>query len=91
MDEQEGSEFKLWGGSIHGRNTKVIINQKLVQDWYSDDWPEPSVCIIELAPNGDRTTLKLTHENVPSEEQEKIADGWRSFYFGPLQELVEVK
>ncbi|SRR5258706_9191259 len=57
MDGKVGTKFSLWGGSIWGKNTKVISGKKLVQDWYSDSeekkWKEPSVVMFDLSKEED--------------------------------------
>ncbi len=32
MDRHDGTEFKLWGGDIHGKNVEVVPEEKLVQE-----------------------------------------------------------
>src|SRR3990167_9689393 len=52
MNEKIGTKFSLWGGSIWGTNTEVVIEKKLVQDWYSDSgngkWEKASTVTFEL-------------------------------------------
>lgn len=89
MDDQAGTEWKLWGGDIHGRNLEVEPNEKLVQNWYSGDWPAPSVCTFELSDRDGITTVNLTHVNIPDNEFDEVESGWRDYYLGPLKELLE--
>lgn len=86
MEAKADSKFSLWGGDIHGTNTKVVAENKLVQDWYSGDWKEPSVVTFELSGN---TTVKLTHTNIPDSEFTSIKSGWDDYYMLPLKELLE--
>ena len=83
------SKFSLWGGDIHGTNTKVTSEKKLVQDWYSGDWPEPSVVTFSLTGTGDTTEVKLTHTNIPDAEFSDIKSGWDDYYMIPLKKLAE--
>ena len=89
MKAEVGFEFSLWGGDIHGKNIEVVENKKLVQDWYSGDWPKPSRATFTLTPKNGSTLLSLTHENVPDEEEKEIADGWNRYYLGQIKELLE--
>ncbi len=89
MDDQTGTEWKLWGGDIHGRNLEVEPNEKLVQNWCSGDWPAPSVVTFELSEKDGVTTVNLTHVNIPDGEFDDIEEGWRDYYMGPLKELLE--
>lgn len=89
MSEKENVEFKLWGGDIHGRNTEVIPNKKLVQDWYGGDWDNPSKATFTLTEKEDGTVLELVNENVPDDEAEEISSGWDDYYLGPMREYLE--
>jgi activator of HSP90 ATPase len=92
MSAKEGTEFSLWGGDIHGTNTKVESPRLLEQDWYSGaDWPEPSKLRFEFSKIGDVTTIKLTQSNVPDAEADDIAQGWKDYYLGAIKELLETK
>lgn len=89
MDDQEGTEFKLWNGDIHGKNITVSENDELVQEWYSGDWKEPSTVTFTLTKLGENTKLNILHEGVPEDEVEEIEDGWKEYYIDPLKEYVE--
>jgi len=89
MDANPGTKFSLWNGDIHGKNLEAIENQKLVQEWFAKDWPEPSKVTILLNYDGDRTRIDLFHENIPDDEYKSIKDGWGQYYFGAIQKLLE--
>ena len=89
MSAEEGKEFSLWGGSIWGTNTKVIIEKLLEQDWYGGDWAEPSKVVIKLSEKNSETVIELSHTNVPEKEVQNFAEGWNDYYFGPMKELLE--
>ena len=89
MSEQIGKEWKLWDGEIWGKNIESHTPTKLVQEWYSGHWPEPSICTIELRETGEGTTVHLVHSDVPDDEAQEIELGWRDYYFEPMKELLE--
>jgi len=89
MSDEVGFEFELWGGDIHGKNIELVKNKKLVQEWYSGNWPTPSRATFTLSPKDGGTMVTLTHENVPDEEEKDIADGWKRYYLGQIKELLE--
>ncbi len=89
MTEAAGAEFSLWGGDIHGANTKVAAPGLLEQDWYSGQWPKPSRVVFELVEHAGHTTVHLHHEGFPEAEHDDLADGWREYYLGPIKELLE--
>lgn len=91
MIGKEGEDFSLWGGEIHGKNTKVIKNRVLEQDWFSGDWEKASKVRFELKPVGQQTKLLLTHENVPEKEFDDISQGWDDYYLTPIKDFLEQK
>lgn len=91
MSAEENFEFSLWGGDIWGKNTVVVPEKKLIQDWYSGDWPKPSNACFELHSKDGKTYLNLTHQGVPAHEKVSVSDGWDEFYLGPLREYLENK
>lgn len=90
MDDKVGTEFKLWGGDIWGKNLEVEPNKKLVQEWYGGDWNESSKMTFILKSEGNKTIVDLFQENVPDSEEKVIADGWKKFYMGPMKEMLEM-
>ncbi len=89
MDAKPGTRFQLWGGDIHGLNREIVAEKKLVQDWVSGDWPQPSLVTFTLTPVRAGTRLELLHERVPDAEARDIAQGWKEYYLGPLKEYCE--
>ena len=89
MNDKVGTAFRLWDGDIHGKNTEVIINKKLVQDWFGGDWSEASKVSISLKTDGDRTIVNLVHKNIPDNEVKSIDDGWNRYYFGEIKKYLE--
>lgn len=90
MSDQVNFAWTLWGGSLFGKNTEVIANKKLVQDWSDDSgWDSPSKCTFELTEKDGKTELILTHANIPDDSYDDVAEGWDQYYIIPLKELVE--
>jgi activator of HSP90 ATPase len=84
-----GGRFELWNGDIFGRNIDAARNKRLVQEWYSGPWVEPSHVLITLSKIPSGTRVRLVHKNVPPEELSAISSGWDDFYFGPIKEMLE--
>lgn len=91
MDNKVGTKFSLWGGDIHGTNTKVVKNKVLEQDWFGGDWKEPSKVRFTLSNENGKTKIELFHDNIPDGEANDIGDGWHRYYLGPLKEYLENK
>lgn len=90
MDDKEGTKFTLWGGEIHGTNTKVVENKELSQDWYGGSkWTAPSKVNFKLRPKGEKTDLELIHEDIPDQDVEAIRAGWEKRYLGPMRAYLE--
>lgn len=89
FDLKEGGLFSLWGGDIHGTNTKVIALKELDQDWYGGEWPKPSKVKFLLKKSDGGTELTLVHDGLPEDEVKDFDDGWDDYYIGPLKELAE--
>lgn len=89
MSEEEGFEFKLWGGDIYGTNTKVVTEKLLQQDWYGGKWNTPSKLSFKFSEIDGKTTVDMVHSNVPDKYAKDIDQGWRDYYLGPIQELLE--
>lgn len=89
MDENEGTEFSLWGGDIWGKNIKVVKEKELIQEWYSGEWETPSRVTFKLSQKDNMVELELDHNNIPDNEFSDIDDGWDTYYLGPIKELLE--
>lgn len=89
MDDKAGTKFSLWGGDMHGINTKVVKNKLLEQDWYGGNWNKPSKVKFELSEKNDLTQVRLTHSDLPEPEINDFADGWNRYYLGEIKRLLE--
>jgi len=89
MSDEVGFRFSLWKGSIFGKNIKVEKNSLLVQEWYGGRWDEPSIVTFEIEENDNKTTVALTHANVPDNEEKELKKGWKEYYMTPLIKHVE--
>ncbi len=90
MDDKVGTQFKLWDGDTHGKNIEVKQKARLVQEWVSGDWAKPSRVEFNLHSDDDKTTqLDLVHTNIPDDEYESIAQGWKDYYLGPMKKYLE--
>ena len=71
-----GTEFTFEGGTpqktyLHlSKVTEVIPNQKLQYSWRYDGYPGNSFVTFDLIPNGEKTTVKLTHEGLETFPQD---------------------
>ena len=89
IDSNAGTKFELWGGDVHGTNREVVLNKKLVQDWFGGNWNQPSKATFILKSEDNGTRIDLTHEDVPDDEADDIDDGWKRYYLGEIKKYLE--
>ena len=91
-DPKVGGEFTAWDGYISGRFLVIDPGRMIVQEWRSSDFPEDaSVSRLKLTfksvENG--TQIMLVHSSVPEEIADDIEQGWRSFYWEPMEKFFK--
>ncbi len=84
MSTEPGSEFSLWEGDISGRNIEFVQDKKVVQEWYFGDQQEKSIVTISIFPDRENAQVTVEHINIPDDEFEDIAEGWREYYIGAI-------
>jgi activator of HSP90 ATPase len=84
MSTEPGSDFSLWEGDITGKNIEFIQDKKVVQEWDFGDNPEKSVVTITIQKDREDSMVTVEHSNIPDEDFEDIAEGWREYYFGAI-------
>lgn len=88
MAASEDFDFNMWDGDVWGRNIRVVKNELLEQSWYGGDWPKPSHVVIQLDGKHGKTTVQLTHTDVPGDVEADFDAGWDTEYFGPIEQFV---
>ena len=86
MSEEPGSEFSLWEGDISGKNL-IHKGQEADPEWYFGDQEEKSIVTIDIKPDGENSVVTVEHSNIPDEEFDQIAEGWREYYIGAIAAL----
>jgi uncharacterized protein YndB with AHSA1/START domain len=89
LDARAGGAFSQWGGDIHGTVTELVPGERIVEDWFGGDWPEPSVAVFTLGEHGEGTLLELTHTGVPEDEAADFDIGWDEYYLGAIKAWAE--
>jgi activator of HSP90 ATPase len=84
MNTQPESEFSLWEGDITGKNLEFVENKKVVQEWYFGDQTEKSIVTITISPDNGNSVVTVEQSNIPDDEYEGIAEGWREYYIGAI-------
>lgn len=84
MSTEPGSEFSLWEGDITGQNIEFIPDHKVVQEWYFGEQAERSIVTITIKPVKEEADVTVEHTNIPDDEYDNIAEGWREYYMGAI-------
>ena len=87
MQEEPGTEFSLWEGSIEGKNLAFEKNRKIEQEWYFGEQETPSIVTIKLHPHQQGTSVEVRHSNIPDEAWDDITEGWTHSYIASLEEF----
>ena len=87
MNDEPGSEFSLWQGSIVGKNLEFEPGRKIVQEWFFGEQEPASIVTILLHPHKQGTSAELRHTNIPDEAYDEIEGGWNDVYFNALQDF----
>jgi activator of HSP90 ATPase len=85
MSTEPGSEFSLWEGDITGKNIEFIKDKEIIQEWYFGDQVEKSVVKITILPDRDNSLITVDHSNIPDEDYDEIAEGWREYYMDAIK------
>lgn len=89
-----GAKFSSWDGYIFGKNLELVRGKKISQEWTTTEWPEgypPSRLEIALTKKSNGTRVRMVHSRVPAEQAKDYAEGWRSYYWEPLNAYFEKK
>ena len=84
MTTEPGSEFSLWDGDITGKNLEFVQGKKVVQEWYFGEQHEKSIVTITISPDRENSIVTVEHSNIPDEDFNGIAEGWREHYFDAI-------
>jgi uncharacterized protein YndB with AHSA1/START domain len=76
-----GGKLKAYGDYIEGVNLELVPDEKIVQSWRANDWPEGHYSRVTFSLKGleKGTQLTFTQSDVPEEFYEEIGQGWEDF------------
>ncbi len=91
ISRKVGGKFSIYDGSLTGTNLELVPDEKIVQSWRSDDWPEGHFSKATFAMKGldGATRLTFTQTGVPEEFYEDIKQGWHDYYWTPMKQTLE--
>ena len=91
ISKDEGGLFSCFGGQIVGRHIELLPNERIVQAWRVNMWPEGVYSIVkfDLSHANDATTLELEQAGYPDGMEEHLTPGWHKMYWEPLKAYLE--
>jgi activator of HSP90 ATPase len=91
ISRKVGGKFTAYDGYAAGVNLELIPDKKIVQTWRAEDWPEGhySKAAFTFTRVSGGTKLTLTQTDVPEDQYDSIAQGWRDYYWGPMKQMLE--
>jgi uncharacterized protein YndB with AHSA1/START domain len=86
ISRQVGGSIQAGDGYVSGANLELVPDQKIVQAWRGNDFPEGvmSKATFTLKAVDGGTRLTFTHSGIPEELLDSIKSGWVEFYWQPL-------
>jgi activator of HSP90 ATPase len=85
-------KFTAWDGYIFGRYLEFEKGKRLVQEWQTTEWPDgypPSKFELTFNPVPEGTEVSMVHSDIPLEQKDELADGWKDFYWKPLKKYFK--
>jgi len=91
IENFEGGKFSCYDDYIEGVNVELVPGKKIVQQWRGSDWPKNhfSTATFSLSAENGGTKLTFTQVNVPENEVENIAQGWKDHYWDKMKEFFK--
>jgi activator of HSP90 ATPase len=83
-----GGKFTAWDGYIFGKNLELEPDRRIVQSWRTTEFAKSDAdSLLEILLDATKTgcTLTLKHSNVPSGQSNEYKQGWKDYYFVPMQ------
>lgn len=88
MESTPGTEFSMWEGDISGLLLELHPMKKIVQEWFFGEQEERSIVTIILFRDFGNTQLTVEHVNIPDDDFGDIAEGWREYYIGAIENFL---
>jgi activator of HSP90 ATPase len=91
ISREAGGKFNVFDGYAEGVNMELIPDKKIVQSWRAEDWPEGhySKAAFTFSRVAGGTKLTFTQTDVPADQYDSIAQGWRDYYWEPMKQMLE--
>lgn len=84
---KEGSEFRLFGGGVAGKITKLIPNEKIEQQWRLRDWKAGyyASLIVDFHQGDSETKLDVLFKGIPVGQEDTVQGNFEDYYVRSLK------
>lgn len=93
MSQEIDGKFEIFDGYCRGYNISLDKGHKIIQAWHFEEegWDEDfySICTFTFDPIEEGTKLTLEQTNVPLQTLNALEDGWKTYYWDPIHNLLE--
>ncbi|MBX7052254.1 MAG: SRPBCC domain-containing protein [Flavobacteriales bacterium] len=88
MDSHEGGTFHAWNNKSHGYIMRLIPNQRIVQSWRHDEFPDGmySIVIMDIEKTDTGCRVSFNHIGVPEDCSGWLTETWKKDFWIPLSE-----
>lgn len=78
----EGSEFGLFGGSVRGKFTRLVPNERVTQQWRLNDWKDGHYAQldVQLKQGAGETTMVVKWLGIPVGEEDRVRGNFEEYY-----------
>lgn len=84
---KEGSVMRLFGGSITGKVTQLVENERIVQDWRLEDWKDGHFAELDISLNqgSSETNMVVKLSGVPVGEEDRVRGNFEEYYIRSIK------
>lgn len=84
---KEGSEFKIFGGSISGKFLKLVPNERITQLWRLDTWRTGHFAEldIQMKQGAGETTMVVKWTGIPVGEEDRVKGNFEEYYIRSIK------
>lgn len=87
IEAKEGTDFKLFGGSVTGQNKKLVLNERIVQSWRLEDWKAGHYAELDIQfkQGGGETTMVVKWSGIPIGEEDRVRGNFEDYYIRSIK------